>query len=149
SPLVTQFAERVAALGELDDGERAELVAAARRAVAQVVWPAWERLRALVPELMAKAPEAVGAWALPEGSLYYGWALRYHTTTDLDADTIHELGLREVARIHDEMRAILAAEGHWPPRRRSDEEGAKEEAAPPGSSEVAAPRGLAPAADAD
>lgn len=149
SPLVTQFAERVAALGELDDGERAELVADARRAVAQVVWPAWERLRALVPELMEKAPEAVGAWALPEGSLYYGWALRYHTTTDLDADTIHELGLREVARIHDEMRAILAAEGHWPPpaaeraeaaapdvdaaderAEAAQEEGAEEEAAP-------------------
>jgi uncharacterized protein (DUF885 family) len=112
SPLVTSFAERVAKLDGVSDGERAELVANARREVAQTVWPAWERLRAFLPELEAKAPEEVGAWALPGGSLYYGWALRYHTTTDLDADTIHELGLREVERIHGEMRAILEAEGY-------------------------------------
>ena len=112
SPLVTSFAERVAKLDGVSDGERAELVASARREVAETVWPAWERLRAFVPELEAKAPEEVGAWALPGGSLYYGWALRYHTTTDLDADTIHELGLREVERIHGEMRAILEAEGY-------------------------------------
>jgi len=112
SPLVTSFAERVAKLDDVPEDERAELVESARRAVAETVWPAWERLRAFVPELAAKAPEEVGAWALPDGSLYYGWALRFHTTTDLDADAIHELGLREVERIHGEMRAILEAEGY-------------------------------------
>jgi len=112
SPLLTDFAERVAALGDVPEAERAELVANARRAVAETVWPAWQRLRDFLPELAARARTEVGAWALPDGSLYYGWALRYHTTTDLDADAIHELGLREVARIHAEMREILAAEGY-------------------------------------
>jgi uncharacterized protein (DUF885 family) len=111
SPLVTAFAERLAKLEGVDDAERAALVEDARSAVAGTVWPAWERLRDFLPEVEAQAREEVGAWALPEGSLYYGWTLRLHTTTDLDADAIHELGLREVERIHGEMRAILAAEG--------------------------------------
>jgi uncharacterized protein (DUF885 family) len=112
SPLVTSFAERVATLDGVGDEERAALVGDARRAVAEVVWPAWERLRALLPEVAAQAREDVGAWALPDGSLYYGWALRFHTTTDLDADAIHQVGLREVERIHAEMREILAGEGY-------------------------------------
>lgn len=112
SPLVTSFAERVAKLDGVGDQERAALVGDARRAVAETVWPAWERLRAFLPEVAAQAREDVGAWALPHGSLYYGWALRFHTTTDLDADAIHQLGLREVERIHAEMREILAGEGY-------------------------------------
>lgn len=111
SPLVTAFAERLAKLDGVGDAERAALVEDARRAVAGTVWPAWERLRDFLPEVQERAREEVGAWALPDGSLYYGWALRLHTTTDLDADAIHELGLREVERIQGEMRAILEAEG--------------------------------------
>ncbi len=111
NPLTVEFARRLAALDGLSDPEREELVAEARSEVERTVLPAWERLAALLPELNAQAPEAVGAWALPDGSLYYGWALRFHTTTNLDAETIHQLGLAEVDRIHAEMRAILAAEG--------------------------------------
>ncbi len=110
NPLYREFAQRVMALENLSDRERADLQVSARTQVERSVRPAWQRLAVFLPELEAQAPEAVGAWALPDGSLYYGWALRFHTTTDLDADTIHRLGLAEVARIHDEMRAILAAE---------------------------------------
>ena len=34
--------------------------------------------------------------------------MRYYTTTDLTADEVHQIGLREVERIHGEMRAIMA-----------------------------------------
>ncbi|MEB2345038.1 MAG: DUF885 domain-containing protein [Deltaproteobacteria bacterium] len=142
SPLLTHFGEQVAKLDAVSDQERGQLLGAARRAVGEVVWPAWERLRGFVPELAAKAHEEVGAWALPEGSLYYGWALRYHTTTNLGADAIHELGLREVERIHGEMRAILAAEGF------AVAEVATEAVAPPPAFTEAAPAGGEPAAPA-
>ena len=112
SPLVVRFAEKVAALDDVSADERARLVGDARHAVANTVWPAWQRLAAFLPEVEKQAREEVGVWALPEGSLYYGWALRFHTSTDLDADAIHELGLREVERIHGEMREILRAEGY-------------------------------------
>lgn len=47
-----------------------------------------------------------GVWALPGGDAFYENRIRHHTTLDISADEIHEIGLREVARIHDEMRAI-------------------------------------------
>ncbi|RIK96788.1 MAG: DUF885 domain-containing protein [Proteobacteria bacterium] len=104
--LVTGFAERLAKVDSLAPETRARLVAAARAQVESVVLPAWERLAAFLPALEAQASAEVGAWKHPSGSLYYGWALRYHTTTTRSAEEIHALGLREVERIHAEMRAI-------------------------------------------
>ena len=50
--------------------------------------------------------EARGIHALPEGNAYYDELLKYITNTDASAGEIHELGLREVARIHGEMERI-------------------------------------------
>ena len=54
-----------------------------------------------------KANDYVGAWQFPEGGKFYDNALKRMTTTDLTANEIHETGLLEVNRIHDEMRSIM------------------------------------------
>jgi uncharacterized protein (DUF885 family) len=108
--LVREFERKLAKLPALPAAERDALLAAARAEVERSVLPAYARLAAYLPELSAKAPEQAGVWTLPDGSLYYGWALRYHTTSELGADAVHELGLAEVARIQAEMRSLLAAE---------------------------------------
>lgn len=51
--------------------------------------------------------ESIAARDLPDGAAFYAWQLRVMTTTDLTAEQIHELGLREVARIHAEMLAVI------------------------------------------
>ncbi len=109
--LLTSFAKRIGAIERLSPEARSELTQAARHQVEASVLPAWQRLADYLPELQAQATETVGAWKHPDGSLYYGWALRSHTTTTLSADAIHALGLREVERIQGEMRAILSGEG--------------------------------------
>ena len=48
---------------------------------------------------------------MPDGDAYYAYALRKNTTTTLKPEEVHDLGLREVARIETEMRAILDANG--------------------------------------
>jgi uncharacterized protein (DUF885 family) len=53
------------------------------------------------------APAEGGAWSFPDGKNFYEYALRRTTTTKLSADEIHDLGLKEVARIHGEMRKIM------------------------------------------
>ncbi len=58
-----------------------------------------------------KSKDNLGAWSLPDGDAYYQYQLRYHTSTDLTADEIHALGLKEVERIQGQMRAILASIG--------------------------------------
>lgn len=52
------------------------------------------------------APDAQGAWALPNGEAYYNHRLKLMTTMDLSADEIHDIGLAEVARLRSEMEAI-------------------------------------------
>jgi uncharacterized protein (DUF885 family) len=45
-------------------------------------------------------------WALPDGDTRYRFAIQRLTTTNLDPETIHQLGLQEVARIESEQLAI-------------------------------------------
>ena len=47
--------------------------------------------------------------ALPSGPAGYAACLRYHTTTTLSADEIHEMGLAEVARIEARYAAEVVA----------------------------------------
>ncbi len=50
--------------------------------------------------------QAKGVWSLPDGEAYYNAMLAQSTTTDMTADEIHELGLKEVARIRAEMEKV-------------------------------------------
>ncbi len=54
------------------------------------------------------APTDDGIWRLSDGAEYYAERLRNYTTTDYSADQIHQIGLENVARIHGQMRAIMA-----------------------------------------
>ncbi|MDG1127406.1 MAG: DUF885 domain-containing protein [Hellea sp.] len=52
-----------------------------------------------------------GVWKLPRGNEYYASRLKKMTTTELSAKEIHQIGLDEVERIHEEMRAIMSKVG--------------------------------------
>ena len=52
-----------------------------------------------------------GVWNLPRGNEYYASRLKTMTTTELSAKEIHQIGLDEVDRIHEEMRAIMSKVG--------------------------------------
>ncbi|NBB92793.1 MAG: DUF885 family protein [Gammaproteobacteria bacterium] len=111
--LVAQFDEKLDAIDESELGQdrRDELRAQVVEAVEQSVYPAYENLLAYLRELSPKATSNGGVWRLPDGDAFYQQAIRQHTTTDMSADEIHEIGLAEVERIGREMDAILRAEG--------------------------------------
>ena len=73
--------------------------------------PAYEQLLAEMRRQQQIAPTDDGIWRLPDGEGYYAALLANYTTTDLTADQIHAIGLREVDRIHDEMRGIMQQVG--------------------------------------
>ena len=52
-----------------------------------------------------------GLWSLPNGDALYRFAVKQQTTTNMDPEAIHELGLKEVARIHEEMLVIAKSQG--------------------------------------
>jgi prolyl oligopeptidase len=77
-------------------------------AIRESVYPAYRRmLRYLEDEYLPKSrAKDVGLWALPGGAEAYRFRIRLHTTTDLSAEEIHEIGLRELRSIQDEMRVV-------------------------------------------
>ena len=50
--------------------------------------------------------ESSGIDGTPHGEAYYDYSIKLYTTTDMTADEIHELGLKEVARILAEMEKV-------------------------------------------
>ena len=105
STILADFQKKVSAL-DVDEATKTDLLARGTQALMSSVQPAYEQLITMFEAQMARASNDDGAWKLPDGSNYYASNLREMTTTDLTAAEIHELGLSEVARIHEEMRSI-------------------------------------------
>jgi uncharacterized protein (DUF885 family) len=76
-------------------------------AVDNEVRPAYRKLQKfLATEYAPKGRKEEGFWALPNGDALYRFYVRQQTTTNMDPETIHQLGLKEVARIQAEQLAI-------------------------------------------
>ncbi|WP_100641657.1 DUF885 domain-containing protein [Alteromonas facilis] len=110
STLLADFSGKVNKL-EIADEEKSALINSATEALTNSVKPAYEALITAVKALEAKADNKDGAWKFPEGDTYYNVALKRTTTTDLTANEIHQIGLNEVERIHNEMREIMKKVG--------------------------------------
>lgn len=105
--LYEDFVTKVNALKNCSAEEKNLLLQEAADAMNKSMRPAYEKFIAYFTELEKKATDDDGAWKFPEGEAYYAAALKATTTTNLTADEIHEIGLKEVARIHAEMHAIM------------------------------------------
>ena len=92
--------------------ERERLRSAGREAIAESVVPAYrEFTRFFREEYVPGARESLGASELPDGEAYYAYLVRHFTTLDVTPRQVHEIGLREVARIDREMRAVIEEVG--------------------------------------
>lgn len=109
--LYSDFDAKVTAL-ELDDVVRAALLGELRAALVNSFQPAIERYIRMLEDMSLQANDDDGVWKLPDGGAFYASQLALYTTRgDLTAADIHRIGLEEVARIQDEMRAIMARVG--------------------------------------
>jgi len=97
---------------ELSDSDKITLSTDIETALTNKLKPGYEQLISYLTELETKADTRDGAWKFPEGEAFFNNALKRTTTTDLTADEIHDIGLSEVARIHDEMRVIMKKVGY-------------------------------------
>ena len=111
SALLDDFEGKVDALKDVDAATKAQLLTDATAALTGTVKPAYEKLIALLQAHEQRTTTDDGAWKLPEGAEFYAYQLRGSTTTRLTAEEIHALGLREVARIHSGMEAIMRQVG--------------------------------------
>ena len=84
----------------------------AKNLIKEVFVPAYRRLFNTLESQSKNAREMVGVWGLPNGDDYYKHRLRIYTTTDYSADEIHNIGLKMVSEIQNEIRSILESEGY-------------------------------------
>jgi uncharacterized protein (DUF885 family) len=114
SRFMEPFARRPASL---PDTAWTSLRDRALAAVRDSVYPAYrELLRFYTTEYAPRCRPVAGISSTPQGAAYYAERVRRETTTDLSPEDVHQLGLREVARIGAAMDSLATRAG-YPSRR--------------------------------
>jgi uncharacterized protein (DUF885 family) len=109
SPMLEAFHSVPASIPE---AERARLTREAADAYTRSVAPAFTKLRDfLVSRYLPACRETTAIAALPNGASMYVYNVKWHTTTAMTPQEIHETGLAEVKRIRAEMDRVIAASG--------------------------------------
>lgn len=103
--IVASLARRANAIGLTGYDARAQAIfeGPIRAALTRQI----EVLTALLP----KSGDEAGVSRLPDGPAYYAATLAQHTTTDMTAEQIHQLGLDQLADLHARMDTLLTAQG--------------------------------------
>lgn len=84
----------------------------ARAVIMEKVVPSFKRFRVFWNrDYFPNCTDDVGLSSLPNGSRWYQYLIKFHTTTDMTAEEIHGMGLKEVARIRKEMETIVKETG--------------------------------------
>ncbi|MEO6259216.1 MAG: DUF885 domain-containing protein [Thermoanaerobaculia bacterium] len=112
-PEKTPFAMPLSKFPEsIPETERTRIRSEYLDAIRTAIIPAYEKFETFVRDQYAPhGRREVGMWALPDGVKRYNDRVRRSTTTNLSAEEIHQIGLREVARIEAGMLAIANAQG--------------------------------------
>lgn len=97
----------------IPEAEQTRLRAAMLEAIDRRVNPAYRKFAAFVKDEYAPNGRAdPGLWSLPLGQERYAFLVKDNTTTEMKPEEIHQLGLREVARIEGEMIGIASKLGY-------------------------------------
>ena len=89
-------------------GEKEDLIIRATELIRVDIIPAYVELNDFLKNIyLPNSRESIGLSDIPDGAAWYEYAARYHTTTNLTPDEIHNIGLKEVKRIRNEMEQII------------------------------------------
>ena len=92
--------------------EKTELIGAYKQMITEKIIPAYQKLHDFMAGPYFEAGrESSGYGVFPDGEDYYKYAIQVYTTTDMSADEIHDLGIKEVARIRSEMKKVMQEVG--------------------------------------
>ena len=99
-------------LDDLDETTKKDLLDQAKSIIMDEIKPAYQEYLEILNAIFPLAPQAIGVSQYPNGDAYYKFLLSFYTTTDLTSEEIYDLGLAELDRIHDEMRAAFTELGY-------------------------------------
>ncbi len=101
---------------QFSEADKKQLTAAYRNTVANKLLPAMQRLvRFLEKDYLPAGRSTTGMADLPNGAAWYQARIKDNTTTDLNPEQIHQLGLKEVARIEQQMAELGPKLGYHGP----------------------------------
>lgn len=92
----------------MDKNEQERMILEGKAVLAELVFPAYEKLYTyFVESYLPACRESIACQDFPNGEAFYKYKIKNYTTTDLTAEEIHQIGLDEVARIRNEMMAVI------------------------------------------
>jgi uncharacterized protein (DUF885 family) len=98
---------------EFSAADRERLTTAFRNLIGTQLTPAYRKLRKFIAEeYLPKCRDTFGMGALPNGAAWYAEKVHDNTTRSMNPAQAHEIGLAEVARIQDGMRAVAKDLGY-------------------------------------
>ncbi len=96
----------------IDAQTAAQLQADAKAAIAAEVVPAFRRMQAYFGQTyLPHARTRLAASSLPDGKAYYAYLVRHFTTTGMSVEEVHQLGLRKMDEIRQQMLAVMHEAG--------------------------------------
>ena len=88
--------------------EKDSLVSVAHATIQKDVIPSFQKIKTFFEtEYYPQTRKAIGVSQTPNGSAFYKDRIAYYTTLDMTAEEVHQLGLKEVAKIKNAMEAII------------------------------------------
>jgi uncharacterized protein (DUF885 family) len=97
---------------KIDSNRHESYLAEVKKEIEQSVFPAYGTFISYFEKLYPKATTDDGVWKFPDGDSFYQYLLKSNTQTNLPAEEIHQIGLKEVVRIQSEIMVILADLGY-------------------------------------
>ena len=97
---------------EFSEKDKSILIEKYTEMVLNKIIPAYKKLSDFMSDQYLDAGRSSsGISAFEDGSDYYNYSIKLYTTTELTADEIHNIGLKEVAKISSEMEKIKTKVG--------------------------------------
>ncbi len=97
---------------DFSDADKKQLTDSYTKILTEKLIPSFDELyQFLKGDYLKAGRETSGISAIPYGEAYYDHSIKNYTTTNMTADEIHELGLKEVARILAEMEKVKTQVG--------------------------------------
>ncbi|CAB4063337.1 GUF1 [Lepeophtheirus salmonis] len=93
--------------------EMSDLLPKAEQAITDSVQSGFKKLHAYIKnEYLNNTRSEIGCTTLPNGKKYYAALLKFHTSTNYTAEEIHNIGLKEVEKIENQMKKIVNETGN-------------------------------------
>lgn len=105
--LYKDFEDKLSKLSTLSDSARKHYLEMCTIHLQKKLQPAYQKLYTYLDKLANKATNKAGVWKFENGADFYAYKLKEMTSSDLSPETIHQLGLDELKRIHTEMQTIM------------------------------------------